>query len=426
MKLTVLAIKKAQPRAKSYKMSDGLGLYVLVNPKGRKLWRFNYRYNRKYKTLSLGIFPDLGLKAAREAHQTARKLLAQGRDPHLEKQLHKAVGSSAWMAGDNFQGIALEWLAQQRPIWTNSHYQTVQYRLHHYVFPTLGTRPIIEINAPELLLILRNIEQLGFYETAHRVRSVCGQVFRYATITGRAERDPSADLKEALVPVQAQSFAALTDPTAVGGLLRAISDYSGDLVTRCALQLAPLVFVRPSELRKAEWSEMRLPQAEWFIPAAKMKMRREHIVPLSRQALLILAQLYPHTGSGKYVFPCARQPSSAHRHTQAERPMSENTVNASLRRLGYTKSEMTGHGFRAMASTLLNEHGVNWDWIETQLAHCERNKVRAAYNRARYLPQRKIMMQQWADYLQALQAHQSPREAATVFNPVLKEAVCSK
>jgi integrase len=243
------------------------------------------------------------------------------------------------------------------------------------------------------LALLQPIENLGYNETAHRVRALCGQIFRYAVITGRAGYNPAADLQGALVPVRAISFAALTDPVEVGGLLRAIDEYSGDMMTRCALKFAPLVFVRPKELRMAEWSEINLSRKQWLIPASKMKMRNDHIVPLSDQAIEVLKEVHPATGKGRYIFASVRN---------RDRPMSDNTINAALRRMGFTKQEMTGHGFRAMASTLLNEQGLNHDWIEIQLAHAESNKIRAAYNRAKYLPQRKIMMQQWADYLDNL------------------------
>ncbi len=241
--------------------------------------------------------------------------------------------------------------------------------------------------------MLRKIEYAGHHETAHRVRSLCGQVFRYAIVTGRSERDPSADLKGALTTVKATRFATITNPLEVGGLLRAIDDYSGDFLTKCALKLAALVFVRPGELRHAEWSEFDFDKQEWLIPGEKMKMKDDHIVPLSRQAMAVLPEIKPLTGNGAYVFPSMRT---------NRRPMSENTVNAALKRMGYTKEQMTGYGFRAMASTMLNEQGFDADWIEVQLAHAERNKVRAAYNRAKYLPQRKGMMQHWADYLESL------------------------
>ncbi len=261
------------------------------------------------------------------------------------------------------------------------------------VFPLLGNKPITEVTAPILLACLRKIEQRGAIYLAHKTREYCGQVFRYAVATGRAERDPSGDLKGALQPFKHENHAALTDPRKVGELLRAIDSYTGQFVTACALKMAPLVFVRPGELRHAEWSEFDLDAKEWRIPAEKMKMREVHIVPLSDQVLAVLAVLHPVTGNGKYLFPSLRT---------GDRPMSENTVNAALRRLGYGTDEMTGHGFRSIATTLLNEQGWNRDAIERQLAHAERDQVRAAYNRAEHLPERRKMMQGWADYLDDL------------------------
>ena len=392
MKLTAIAIKGAKPKDKPYKLMDGAGLYLLIDKAGRKYWRYNFRYLGKHKTLSIGVYPDFSLKEARERHQQARRMIADGIDPTFQKKVEKALKLE--QSENSFEAISLEWLNKQRPVWAKTHSDNVEGRLRNYVFPHIGNRPIIDITAPELLTMLREIEKLGFNETAHRVRSVCGQVFRYAIVTGRADRDPSTDLKGALTAVKGSSFSALTDPKEIGGLLRAIEDYSGDIVTKCALKLAPLVFVRPGELRHAEWSEFNFESNEWLIPGEKMKMKADHIVPLSEQSVAVLLEIQTVTGEGKYVFPSIRSSS---------RSMSENTVNAALRRMGYTKEEMTGHGFRAMASTLLNEQGFAEDWIETQLAHAQRNKVRAAYNRAKYLPQRKTMMQHWADYLGSLQ-----------------------
>ncbi len=391
MNLTAIKIKNAKPNKKAYKLMDGAGLYLLINKSGGKYWRYNYRYMGKHKTLSIGVYPEVSLKEARELHYQARRLLSDGIDPTHERKLEKAMKLE--QSENSFEAIALEWLGRQRPTWAKSHTDNVEGRLRNHVFEYIGKRPIAEITAPELLTMLRRIELVGHHETAHRVRSVCGQVFRYAIVTGRAERDPSTDLKGALTAVKATSFAALTDPKEIGGLLRAIDGYSGDFVTKCALRLAPLVFVRPGELRHFEWAEIDFETNEWLIPAEKMKMNADHIVPLSEQAISILLQIKELTGKGKYVFPSVRT---------RLRPMSENTVNAALRRMGYTREEMTGHGFRAMASTLLNEQGFKEDWIEMQLAHSERNKVRAAYNRAKYLPQRKKMMQQWSDYLDSL------------------------
>jgi len=397
MKLTAVGIKGAKPKDKAYKLSDGAGLYLFVDKAGRKYWRYNFRFDGKHKTLSLGVYhhePEKGitLKKARELHHKARKLVLEGIDPTYQKKLDKAIRLEK--AENSFEVIALEWLNKQRPTWAKSHADNVEGRLRNYVFPCFRDRPVSEITPPELLTMLQEIEKLGFHESAHRVRSVCGQVFRYAIVTGRAERDPSVDLKGALTAVSPTSFAAITDPKEIGGLLRAIYDYSGDIVTKCALRLAPLVFVRPTELRHAEWAEINFETNEWLISGEKMKMKEDHIIPLSEQAIAIITEIQAVTGKGKYLFPSVRSKA---------RPMSENTINSALRRMGYTKEEMTGHGFRAMASTLLNEQGFAEDWIEMQLAHKQRNKVRAAYNRAKYLPQRKAMMQQWADYLDSLQ-----------------------
>ncbi|MDP1845501.1 MAG: site-specific integrase, partial [Candidatus Moranbacteria bacterium] len=293
------------------------------------------------------------------------------------------------------EAVAREWFKKMSTVWVPRHAETIIRRLESYVFPQLGQRPINEVTAPELLAMLRKLEAQGTVETAHRVKQICGQVFRYAIATGRTDRDPAADLRGALTPAKPKRMASITDPKGAAGLLRAIDGYHGSFVTACALKLAPLVFVRPGELRQAEWSEIDLEAAEWRIPADKMKMKSPHIVPLSRQAIDILREIHQLTGNGKYVFPSLRTGS---------RPMSNNTVNAALRRMGFSKEEMTGHGFRSMASTLLNEQGWNRDAIERQLAHAERNKVRAAYNYAEFLPERRKMMQAWADYLDDLKA----------------------
>lgn len=393
MKLTDIKIKNAKPKKKLYKLMDGRGLYLQISPSGGKYWRYNYRFLGKHKTLSIGLYPDITLKEARNKHFEARKMLDEDIDPAFQKKVKKSLRLE--QAENSFQSIALEWINKQRNTWAKTHTSNVEGRLKNYVFDFIGNQPIANITAPELLAMLRRIESMGYHETAHRVRSVCGQVFRYAIVTGRARYDPSADLKGALIAVRPTNFSALTDPKDIAGLLHAIDDYAGDFTTQCALKLAPLVFVRPGELRHAEWSEINFTKQEWLIPAEKMKMKNDHIVPLSKQAISILLEIQPITGTGigKYIFPSVRT---------RLRPMSENTINASLRRMGYTREEMTGHGFRAMASTNLNEQGYHEDWIEAQLAHAKRNKVRAAYNRAKYLPQRKDMMQQWADYLDTL------------------------
>ncbi len=330
------------------------------------------------------------LKAARGKRDAARRLLAEGADPGEARKAEKRAGNEG-----TFKAVALEWHTKQSEKWDAGHADRVMKRLERYVFPWIGDRQIKAITSPDLLALLRSVESSGKIELAHRVHQIVSQAFRYAVATGRAERDPSADLKGALTPVKTVNRAAVTTPQAVGELLRAIDSYTGSLTTKCALRLAPLTFVRPGELRRAEWPEFDLNAATWRIPAAKMKMRADHIVPLSHQAVAIIRELQPLTGRGRYLFPSERT---------HDRPMSENTINAALRRMGYAKDEMTGHGFRAMASTLLNEQGWNKDVIERQLAHAERNKVRAAYNRAEHLPERRKMMQAWADYLDSLKA----------------------
>ncbi|MET0120914.1 MAG: integrase arm-type DNA-binding domain-containing protein [Candidatus Thiodiazotropha sp. 6PLUC9] len=389
MPLTDSAIRNAKPKEKNYKLADGGGLYLLVTTKGGKWWRLDYRFNGKRKTLSMGVYPDVTLKSARDRRAEAKTQLADGIDPGETRKATKASKSDA----DGFEAVAREWWGKREPTWSKTHSSRIIQRLEKDVFPWIGNRPIREISAPELLTILRRIENRGALETAHRIHQSCGQIFRYAVATGRAQRDPSADLKGALPPTRQRHHASITEPKKIGELLRVIEGYEGSLVTRCALQLASLTFVRPGELRHAEWSEINLEKAEWRIPPEKMKMRTLHIVPLSTQALAVLNEINPHTGRGKYVFPGVRT---------NRRPMSENTVNAALRRLGYTKEEMTGHGFRSMASTILNEQGWHRDAIERQLAHAERNSVRAAYNYAEHMPERIKMMQWWADYLDNL------------------------
>lgn len=393
--LTPSAVANAKPQAKPYKLADERGMYLLVKPDGARWWRFDYRRPdaRTRNTLSLGTYPDVSLRKAREKRDEARALLADGIDPGNQRKAIKAAGEER--AANSFAALAEEWLAKQAARMAPATLEKARWTFDDLVFPWIGSRPIADIDAPEMLKLLRRIEERGAHETAHRTKQRCGQVFRYAIATGRARHDPTADLRGALAPVVSKSRAAITDPAKMGDLLRAMDSYAGSFVVRCALRLAPLVFVRPGELRKAEWSEFDLDAAVWRIPAAKMKMREEHIVPLPSQALAILRDLLPLTGDGQYLFPSVR--------TKA-RTMSENTVNAALRGLGFDKDTMTGHGFRAMASTRLNEMGWAPDVIERQLAHAERNKVRAAYNRAQYLEERTRMMQAWAEYLDALRA----------------------
>lgn len=390
MALTDSAIKSFRNSTPStVKLADEKGLFLLITASGAKLWRVRYRFAGREQLLALGAYPDVSLKEARLRRDDIRRQVAAGIDPSAARKTAKAA-----QAGEgSFEALALEWYHQFSPNWAPGHAGRIYRRLEVDVLPWIGKRPIAELGAPELLACLRRIQARGALETAHRALQTLSQIFRYAVATGRAVRDPAADLRGALPPVRVKHFATLIDPKAIGALLRDLDGYEGSFVTRCALQLAPLLFVRPGELRQAEWAEIDLDQSEWRIPGAKMKMRHAHIVPLSRQAVAILEDLHPLTGKGRYLFPGLR---SAHR------PMSENTVNAALRRLGYAQDQITGHGFRSMASTLLNEMGWHRDAIERQLAHAEADGVRAAYNRAEYLPERRKMMQAWSDYLDGL------------------------
>lgn len=389
-KLTDVAVRKAKPEAKPYKMTDGGGMCLFVHSNGGKYWRMDYTFAGKRNTLALGVYPDISLLEARGRREAARKLLVNGADPGDIKKAQKAA--SVALTENSFEIVAREWFMKHAPNWAGTHSSKVIRRLEVDAFPWIGARPIGEITAPELLAMLRRVESRGALDTAHRVHQNCGQVFRYAIATGRAQRDPSADLRGALPPANRKYYPTITEPKAIGELLRAIDGYIGTYSTRYALRLAPMLFVRPSELRKAEWCEFNLDKAEWRIPATRMKMKALHIVPLSTQAVAILRELHAITGAGKYVFPSPRTTT---------KPMSDNTINAALHRMGY-KGEFVGHGFRHMASTLLNEQGWNRDAIERQLAHAERDGVRAAYNYAEYLPERKRMMQAWADYLDGL------------------------
>jgi integrase len=376
---------------KAYNLTDEKSLFLFVTPSGGKYWRFKYRFGGKEKKLAFGVYPEVSFAEAREKRDQARKMVANDVDPGVVKQ---AARNAVMQAAENsFQLVALEWYAKFSTKWVASHGDRTLRRLEKDVFPWIGNRPICEIKAPELLTVLRRIENRGAIETAHRIHQICGQVFRYAIATGKAERDISSDLRGSLSPTRKRQQATIVEPKKIAELLKSIQSYEGYFVTKCALQLAPLFFVRPGELRKAEWSEFNFVTAEWGIPAEKMKMRATHIVPLSAQAISLLRELETLTGNSQYVFPSIRT---------LRRPMSDNTVLGALRRLGYSKDEMTGHGFRSMASTLLNEQGWNRDAIERQLAHAERNNIRAAYNYAEYLPERRKMMQHWADYLEAL------------------------
>ncbi len=392
--LTAVKIKNAKGKDKPYKLTDGQGLFLLVNPSGSKLWRFKYRFGGKEKLISLGTFPEISLAEARERRDAARKQVANDMNP---VEIRKAEKAALVAATENaFEAVAREWHEKFSASWAPSHAETTLQRMERDVFPVIGERPIADIKPPELLAMLRRIESRGALESAHRVRTICGQVFRYAVATGRAERDPAADLKGALPPYKQGHHAALTEPKDVAPLLRAIDVYPGSFVVKCALQLAALFFVRPGELRNAEWSEFDLDTGIWAIPAEKMKMKQPHIVPLSRQAVDILKYLRQYTGRSRYVFPSS---------WSSQRPMSENTILLALRRMGFEKKEMTGHGFRAMARTILDEvlH-VRPEYIEHQLAHAVRDPNGRAYNRTTHLEERKKMMQLWSDYLDGLKA----------------------
>ncbi|WP_425491811.1 tyrosine-type recombinase/integrase [Luteimonas saliphila] len=387
MPLTELAVRKVSPSDKVQRLFDGGGLYLEVTPAGGKLWRQKYRFGGKEKRLAHGTYPDVGLADARERRDAARKLLANGVDPSEHKRAAKLAGAER--AGNSFEVVAREWLEKRD--WVPSYKAKVVAWLDNDVFPYIGARPVAELTAPEFLRVGRRIEDRGAIESAHRVLQNCGQVMRYAIATGRADRNPVSDLKGALAPAPEKHHAAIVDPDGIGALLRAIDGYKGGHVTRCALQLAPLVFVRPGELRQAEWVEIDMDAAEWNIPAHKMKMRQPHLVPLSRQAVAILEELQPLTGHFRYVFPGGRSP---------KRPMSDNGLTAALRRMGYAQGTMTVHGFRAMARTRLDEDlGFRPDFIEHQLAHAVKDPNGRAYNRTSHLVERRKMMQAWADYL---------------------------
>ena len=391
--LTDSKIRNAKPQEKPYKMADADGLYLLVSPGGSCGWRLKYRFNGKEKLLSMGVYPTVSLREARQRKDAARELLARKIDPSQERAATRAAQAVT------FRAVATEWLEKQS--WAAKTRQKAEWTFRDLIFPDLGDRPVSEIDAPQILSCLRRIEARGKHETAHRTRQRISQVFQYAIATGRAKIDPTPR-GQALAPLKVTNRAAITDPQQVGGLLRALADYAGEATTAAALRLAPLVFLRPGELRNARWDEFNLDGAEplWRIPKERMKMTREHVVPLSRQAVAILRDLHALTGNGRLVFPGLRS---------RDRPISDNTLNAALRRLGYSSEEMTAHGFRAMASTLLNEQGFPPDVIELQLAHQEKNKVRAAYNRAQRLDERRKMMQAWADYLETLKAARNDR-----------------
>ncbi|HYM85180.1 MAG TPA: integrase arm-type DNA-binding domain-containing protein [Pseudoxanthomonas sp.] len=397
MPLTDTAIRKAKSALKTQRLFDGGGLYLEVAPAGGKWWRLKYRHGGKEKRLSLGTYPDTGLADARGKRDDARKLLAAGIDPGVHRKIERAAGEER--SANSFEVVGREWFAKEKSGWVKGHSDKVLRRLENDLFPWLGKRPVAEITAKELLGTIMRIVDRGAVDTAHRALQNSGQIFRYAIVTDRAKQNPATDLRGALPAAEESHLPAITDPDKVGGLLRAIDGYAGSFVTKCALRLAPLLFVRPGELRHAEWAEFDLGKAEWNIPAAKMKMKQAHLVPLSEQAVAVLQEIHPLTGPTGYVFPGARS---------HKRPMSDNAVLAALRRMGFAQDEMSGHGFRAMARTILDEvlH-IRPDYIEHQLAHAVRDPNGRAYNRTAHLAERRKMMQAWADYLDTLKRDDS-------------------
>ena len=389
MPLTVKKIQSLKPREKLYRVADGDGLCLEVTPKGSKLWRLRYRFGGKAKMMALGKYDDLSLQEARDKCRDLRKLLVGGVDPAAASKAEK----EAEQGKNSFEAFARDWFEKFKHKWVERTAKRKMRRLEGHVFPVIGNLPVSEVDAPQIRRVLHRIESMRTLHTAHRVKNIIGEIMRYAVAMGLIVHNPVPDLAGVLPPVKVKHRASITDPKGIGGLLRSIEEYSGSPVTRCAMKFAALTFVRPGELRHAEWSEIDLEGKEWRISAEKMKMKRPHIIPLSIQAVEVLKEIELITGHGKFIFPSER--SSA-------RPMSNNTVNAALRRMGFTKEEMTGHGFRSMASTNLNELGYHPDHIERQLAHVEANKVRAAYNYAEHLTERKKMMQAWADYLDGL------------------------
>jgi integrase len=391
MALNDTAIRNAKPKATPYKLSDGGGLFLLVNTNGSRWWRYSYRFDGKQKTISLGVYPDVSLKDARAKHAEARKTLAQGINPSVDRKLEKAARIED--GKNSFEFLARDWVTTQLKLLTQSHRDRTLKRFEHYLFPWIGNQPIKSIKAPDLLDCLRRIQKLNKLETAHRTLQATGQVFRYAVQQGLATRDITVDLRGAIPAPAVKHMASLTEPDQVAGLLRAIEGFTGGLIVQHALKLAPLVFVRPGELRRAKWADIDLKAAEWKYQVSKTKT--EHIVPLSTQALAVFTALHPISGNREFVFPGGHDP---------KKPMSDAAINAALKRLGYdTQKDITGHGFRAMARTILHER-LNFDplIIEQQLAHKVPDALGSAYNRTKFLAQRKLMMQHWADYLDAL------------------------
>lgn len=395
MALTDAALRTAKHTDKPYKLSDGKGLFALVHPNGSKYWRLKYRYDGKEKTLALGVYPETGLKEARQRCDDARKLLANDTDPGTVKKVQKAARLAD--AENSFKAVSIEWLSKQKPAWSEGHYDRVYARLENNAWPKLGKLPISSIKPVTVLEALREIEKRNAHYMAGRVKETVGQVMRYAVATGRAEYDPTPSLKGALTAHVTKHMASVTDPKRVGEILRMFDAFSGSHAVRVALNLAPLVFARPGELRQMRWAELDLDGKLWDLPRGRMKMRESHLVPLSTQAVALIEEMRPHSGHLEHVFPGARDP---------KRAMSNAAINAALRRLGIdTQEELTGHGFRAMARTILRERlGFDSEWVEAQLSHKKQGALGSAYDRTTFIEQRKEMMQAWADYLDKLKA----------------------
>ena len=411
-KLTELALRNAKPGDRPRRLSDGGGLFLEVRPNGSKYWRLAYRYAGKQKLLALGVYPEVSAPEARKSAREAREHLVEGRDPGLIKKILKGTNCTE----NTFRAIAEEWIGKFKHMWTESHLKNVSGRLQRDIYPWIGNRPVGEITAPELLSVLRRIEERGHIESAHRASTNAGQVFMYAIATGRAERNPAADLKGAIPPPIVKHMSTITDPEQVGELLRAISRYNGSPLTKYALQLAIHVFLRSGELRLAEWTEIYFEKAEWRVPISRMKGKKRdkeaspgayHLGPLAKQVLDTLREIHALTGHGKYLFPSLRS---------STRSMSDATLTNALRRMGYSQEELHVHGFRAMARTLIRQElGFDEEPIERQLGHAVKGPLGAAYNRADFLEERKRMMQSWADYLEQLEAR--------IYSPMSKQAV---
>ena len=396
MKLSDAAVRNAKANGKVQKLSDGGGLYLHVTATGSKLWRLAYRYEGKQKLLSFGAYPAVSLKDARHRREEAKEILAKGLDPSEErKQAKEASLAKKREQQETFEFVAREWFAKYQHTLTPKHAQKLSRYLENIIFPSLGGKPLTQLEPADFLRVVQPSERLGHHETAHKLMRLCGQVTRYARITGRIKYDVAAGLTEALTPVQTTHFAAVVLPDDIGQLLRDIDAYVGYISVVYCLKILPYVFTRPAELRLAHWREFDFKTATWIIPASRMKMRREHVVPLSKQVLALLDELHAFTGNGELLFPSARTQTT---------PISDAAPLAALRRMGYGKETMTLHGFRAMASTRLNELGFRSDVIEAQLAHKEPDTVRLAYNRAQYMEERRQLMEKWADYLDKLRS----------------------